>query len=135
MDSQEDLFPDDDRGGTADVATDPVGEGEDSKTGDGTGIGDNGGHEEGRPKKDRKRRFTVEEALEAKRAAMGNVADACREMLQILMQRTADPENLEEYEAYESELRESASGAASSSCARPTSSSTPCPSAGTVLVH
>ena len=47
MDSQEDLFRDDDHGGTTDVATDPVGEGEDSKTGDGTGIGDNGGHSGG----------------------------------------------------------------------------------------
>ena len=43
MESQEDMFPDDDRGGTTGAATEPVGEGEDSKTGDATSSGDNGG--------------------------------------------------------------------------------------------
>ena len=107
MESQEDEFPDDDRGGTTGVATDPVGEGEDSKTGEGNGSGDNGGHEVGRPKRDRKRVFSNAEAIKVKRAFKGKAKEACRNMMKILMQREIenDSENVEEYQDYERELQ------------------------------
>ena len=106
--SSQDLFPDDDHGGTTGVATDPVSEGEDSMTGEGNGSGDNGGQEVGRPKTDRKRVFLNEEALEARKRAKGNAVEACKEMMKILLQRDIEPENEVEYEEYLRELHRNA---------------------------
>ena len=76
-------------------------------------VGNNGGHEMvdddvalvdddvvaaaevGKPKRDRKRVFSYAEALDAKRVAKGNAAEACRQMIAILKQTTTDVDNVD----------------------------------------